>query len=159
MIKLFFILLLHVLSLSVAAQNQNGTSINDKYKTRLNDGIKAYREACTLRDKGESEAAGKKIIIAIGKFTVAKNYAKEQQKNEVRVWLEKCENFSKSSSFVSSSNKWSISWDEENQCIKLKSGNQIECYRMVRVEGGTYGEGETILNFSIGETEVTELLS
>ena len=31
-------------------------------------------------------------------------------------------------------------------------------FKMIRVEGGIYGEGETILNFSIGETEVTELL-
>lgn len=161
MIKLFFILLLHVLSLSVAAQNQNGTSINDKYKTRLNAGIKAYREACTLRDRGESEAAGKQIKIAYDKFTAAMIYAKEQQKNEVRVWQDKCENFSKSNSLVSSSNKWTISWDEENQCIQLKSGNQIVLYKMIRVEGGSYSKEDTtvaIMNFSIGETEVTELL-
>lgn len=158
MIKLFFILLLHVFSLSVVAQNQNGTSINDKYKTKLNDGIQAYREACTLRDRGESEAAGKKIKIAKGRFTVAKNYAKEQQKNEVRVWLEKCENFSKSSSFVSSTNKWTILWDEENQCIQLKSGNQTVLYNMIQVVGGAYGNDNTIMDFAIGETEVTELL-
>ena len=158
MIKLFFILLLHVFSLSVVAQNQNGTSINEKYKTRLEAGKKEFREADSLRNRGERKAANEKIDKAKDKFKAANNYANEQQKNEVREWLDKCNNFSKSNSLVSSSNKWTISWDEENQCIKLKSGNQTECYRMVRVECGTYGEGETILNFSIGETEVTELL-
>ena len=133
MIKLFFILLLHVFSLSVVAQNQNGTSINEKYKTRLEAGKKEFREADSLRNRGERKAANEKIDKAKDKFKAANNYANEQQKNEVREWLDKCNNFSKSNSLVSSSNKWTISWDEENQCIKLKSGNQTECYRMVRV--------------------------
>lgn len=159
MIKLFFILLLHVFSLSVVAQNQNGTSINEKYKTRLEAGKNEFREANSLRNRGERKAANEKINKAKAQFNAAMIYANEQQKNEVREWLDKCNNFSKSNSLVSSSNKWTISWDEEQQCIQLKSGNQTVFYKMISVEGGTYGEAQTtIMSFSIGETEVTELL-
>ena len=163
MIKLFFILLLHLFPVLAVAQTQNGAK--DPYTDKLKDGIAAYQSAINMWKAGNKDVAYKECDKAKKCFITAKNRAKKEQKQEIDRWIRECDQFSskiaqirQTSADVSSVNKWSISWDEENQCIKLKSGNQIECYKMIRVEGGTYGEGETILNFSIGETEVTELL-
>lgn len=163
MINLFFILLLHLLPVLAVAQTQNGAK--DPYTDKLKDGIAAYQSAINMWKAGNKDVAYKECDKAKKCFTAAKNRAKKEQRQEIDKWINECDQFltkiiqiRQTSSDVSSVNKWSISWDEENQCIKLKSGNQIECYSMIRVEGGTYGEGETILNFSIGETEVTELL-
>lgn len=163
MIKLFFILLLHLFPVLAVAQTQNVAK--DPYTDKLKDGIAAYQSAINMWKAGNKDVAYKERDKAKKCFTAAKNRAKKEQKQEIERWIRECDQFPskiaqirQTSADVSSVNKWSISWDEENQCIKLKSGNQIECYKMIRVEGGTYGEGETILNFSIGETEVTELL-
>lgn len=156
-IKLFFILLLYVLPAFAVAQTKN-----DSYTQRMTDGKKLYNEACDLWKAGNKDGANVKLEKAKTRFKAATNYAMtEKQKDELKRWKNRCEQFPPKTPPVSPAKRWTISWDEENQCILLKNGNQIEYYRMVPVEGGSYSKEDTtvaIMNFSIGETEVTELL-
>jgi hypothetical protein len=82
----------------------------------------------------------------------------QKQKDELTRWKNKCEQFPPKTLPVSPTKRWIISWDEEQQSIQLKCGNQTVLYKMIQVEGGTYKNDETIMSFSVGETEVTELL-
>ena len=156
-IKLFFILLLYVLPAFAVAQTKN-----DSYTQRMTDGKKLYNEACDLWKAGNKDSANVKLEKAKTRFKAATNYAMtEKQKDELKRWKNRCEQFPPKTPPVSPAKRWTISWDEENQCILLKNGNQIEYYRMVPVEGGSYSKEDTtvaLMNFSIGETEVTELL-
>lgn len=155
MIKLFFILLLYVLPAFAVAQTKN-----DSYTQRMTDGKNLYNEACDLWKAGNKDGANVKLEKAKTRFKAATNYAMtEKQKDELKRWKIRCEQFPPKTPPVSPAKKWTISWDEEQQCIQLKSGNQTVFYKMISVEGGTYGEAQTtIMSFSIGETEVTELL-
>lgn len=154
-IKLFFILLLYVLPAFAVAQTKN-----DSYTQRMTDGKNLYNEACDLWKAGNKDGANVKLEKAKTRFKAATNYAMtEKQKDELKRWKNRCEQFPPKTPPVSPAKKWTISWDEEQQCIQLKSGNQTVFYKMISVEGGTYGEAQTtIMSFSIGETEVTELL-
>jgi|GEM_PF-5477617 len=156
-IKLFFILLLYVLPAFAVAQTKN-----DSYTQRMTDGKNLYNEACDLWKAGNEDGANVKLEKAKSRFKAATNYAMtEKQKDELKRWKNRCEQFPPKTPPVSPAKRWTISWDEDNQCILLKNGNQIEYYRMVPVEGGSYSKEDTkvaIMNFSIGETEVTELL-
>ena len=153
MIKLFFILLLYVLPTFAVAQTKN-----DSYTQRMTDGKNLYNEACDLWEAGNKDDAKVKLEKAKSRFKVATNYAMtEKQKDELKRWKNKCEQFPPKTP-VSTAKRWTISWDEENQCIQLKSGNQTVLYNMIQVAGGKYGNDNTIMGFAIGETEVTELL-
>lgn len=161
--KFIFILLLYVLPAFAVAQNQN-----DSYTRKKNDGIKFYENAYTKWKAGDKY--DEELEKAKRCFRAANNHVPEKKKQELKNWLDKCDQFppkttpkKQTSVDMSTAKKWTISWDEENQCILLKSGSLIEKYTMVPVEGGNYAYGEekekkTIMNFSIGETEVTELL-
>lgn len=151
--KFIFILLLYMLPAFAVAQTKK-----DLYTIKKTDGENFYNKACDLWEAGNKDAASKECDRAEKCFKAARHHAPNEKKQEIEGWINKCEQFPPKTSQVSPANKWTISWDEENQCIQLKNGNRIECYRMVPVEGGTSGKGETIMNFSIGETEVTELL-
>ena len=156
MIKLVLIFMFYLLPLSVMAQ-----VISDK---PFKDGKELYYKAQDLFRKGKITEGSEVKRRAINKFKYAQKLVKEEKsKKEIKVWIDKCNKLSTNSvvapTSVTSANKWSISWDEEQQCIQLKSGNQTVFYKMISVEGGTYGEAQTtIMSFSIGETEVTELL-
>lgn len=155
MIKLFFILLLYVLPTFAVAQTKNDSS----YTRRMTDGKKLYNEACDLRKAGKNDDANLKNEKAKNCFIAATNYAMtEKQKDELTRWKNKCEQFPPKTLPVSPTKRWIISWDEEQQSIQLKCGNQTVLYKMIQVEGGTYKNDETIMSFSVGETEVTELL-
>lgn len=164
--KFIFILLLYMLPAFAIAQTKY-----DSYTKKKQDGEKFYDEACVLWKAGNIDSANIKLEKAKRCFNAARNYVTtEKQKDELKRLENKCVLPPKTTSGkqitsteVPTANKWTISWDEENQCIQLKCGSLIEKYRMLRVEGGTYAYGEekekkTIMNFSIGETEVTELL-
>ena len=156
MIKLFFILLLHAITLSVMAQ----AKADKQYKY----GKDYYNKAVNLFRNGKITEGNEVKSMAISKLNYAKKLATEKNlKIQIQDLIDKCNKLSTNSvvapTSVPSANKWSISWDEEQQCIQLKSGNQTVFYKMISVEGGTYGEAQTtIMSFSIGETEVTELL-
>lgn len=153
MIK-FFILLLYVLPAFAVVQPKI-----DPYTQRMKDGIKLYTEACDLWKAGKNDDANLKNEKAKSRFIAATNYAMtEKQKDELTRWKNKCEQFPPKTLPVSPAKRWTISWDEEQQSIQLKCGNQTVLYKMIQVEGGTYKNDETIMSFSIGETEVTELL-
>lgn len=159
-IKFILIFLLYMLPAFAVAQNQNGS------KDKFEDGKTSYQKAINLWKAGDKTAAYKERDKAKARFNAAKNHATKEKKQEIEKWIKKCDEFPPKATPIkqtSAENKWSISWDEENQCIQLKCGSLIEKYTMVPVEGGTYAYGEekkkkTIMNFSIGETEVTELL-
>lgn len=156
MIKLFFILLLHAITLSVMAQ----AKADKQYKY----GKDYYNKAVNLFRNGKITEGNEAKSMAKSKLNYAKKLATEKNlKIQIQDLIDKCNKLSTNSvvapTSVTSANKWSISWDEEQQCIQLKSGNQTVFYKMISVEGGTYGEAQTtIMSFSIGETEVTELL-
>ena len=155
MIKLVLIFMFYLFPLLVMAQV---ISIKP-----FDDGKELYFKAQDLFRNGKITEGSAVKDKAINKFKYAQKLVKEEKfKKEIQVWIEKCDKLSSksvgSSTSAALSKNWLISWNEDDKCILLRSGRQIVYYKMIPVEGGTYGEGETIMNFSIGETEVTVLL-
>lgn len=152
----------HLLLLPTGIVAQSKSIDKDPVMSRLEKAEKYYDTVCREWNNGSKEIAKEYYGKAMSQVKSAWSYANTpEQKKEVEkrkaklIYPPKSRTGTTTTTFALT--KWTVEWDDKIQSIKLVSGGSTFAYKMVQVEGGEY-DGKSILDFSIGQTEVTELL-
>lgn len=161
-IKLVVVFQLLLLPLCVAGQSKQNNK-STLFSTKLKKAEGYYNDACREWKKGNNINANEYKRKAKDQADAVQKYANTpEEKNKLRKLFDKLNAFPPKINIgpntpTIASSKWKILWDEQSQSLKLINGSITFAYKMIQVEGGEY-DAKPILDFSIGETEVTELL-